>query len=83
MNFLLNIYNSGVAGDVTSSDGIPSGVASGLDFDTTAFIIGIIIGVIVGAIITLSIIAIVKYVKFIIKDNKEMKEYLNSQENDE
>ena len=63
--------------DTTSSDGIPDGVASGLDFDTAAFILGIV----VGAIITLAFIGIVKYVKFLIKDNKEMQEKLNSKEN--
>ena len=63
--------------DTTSSDGIPDGVASGLDFDTEAFILGIV----VGAIITLAFIGIVKYVKFLIKDNKEMQEKLNSKEN--
>lgn len=62
--------------DTVSSDGIPDGVASGLDFDTAAFVLGIV----VGAIITLAFIGIVKYVKFLIKDNKEMQEKLNSKE---
>ena len=62
--------------DTVSSDGIPDGVASGLDFDSEAFILGIV----VGAIITLAFIGIVKYVKFLIKDNKEMQEKLNSKE---
>ena len=62
----------------TSSDGIPDGVARGLDFNTDAFILGIIAGI----ILTISIIGIVKYVKFLIKDNNEMKEKLNSQKSD-
>lgn len=65
--------------DTTSSDGIPDGIASGLDFDVAAFVLGIVVGVIV----TLAIIGIVKYVKFLIKDNEEMKEKLNSQKSDE
>lgn len=60
--------------DTTSSDRIPDGVASGLDFDTAAFILGIVVGI----VITFSIIGIVKYVKFLIKDNKEMQEKINS-----
>ena len=64
--------------DTVSSDGIPDGIASGLDFDTEAFILGIV----VGAIITLVVIGIVKYAKFLIKDNKEMKEKLNSKESE-
>ena len=74
-NFLLNVYNSSVVSLTTSGDGKPGAVAGGLDFDVAAFILGMF----VGAIITLSIIGIVKYVKFIIKDNKEMEERLNSQ----
>ena len=65
--------------DTTSSDRIPDGIASGLDFDTAAFILGIVVGV----VITLSIIGIIKYVKFLSKDNKEMQEKLNSQKSDE
>ena len=65
--------------NTTSSDRIPDGMASGLDFDTAAFILGIVVGV----VITLSIIGIIKYVKFISKDNKEMQEKLNSQKSDE
>ena len=62
--------------DTISSNRIPSGVASGLDFDTAAFIFGMV----VGAIITLLFIGIVKYVKFLIKENKELEEKLNSKE---
>lgn len=69
LNFLL---------DTTSGDNIPDGAITGLDFDTAAFVLGIVVGV----IITLSLIGIVKYAKFLIKDNKEMKEKLNSQKSD-
>lgn len=78
MNWLLDVYNSGVVGNTTSGDNIPDGVATGLDFDTTAFVLGIVVGI----IITLTIIGIVKYAKFLIKDNKEMQEKL-SQKSDE
>jgi len=78
MNWLLDIYNSGVVGNTTSGDNKPGGVATGLDFDTTAFILGIVVGI----IITLTIIGIVKYAKFLIKDDKEMQEKL-SQKSDE
>ena len=63
----------------TSPDGIPDGYAGGLDFDTAAFVFGIIVGV----IITFVIIGIVKYAKYIIKDNKENEENFNSQKSDE
>ena len=69
LNFLL---------DTISGDGIPDGVATGLDFDTAAFILGIFVGVIVTFVIS----GIIKYVKFIIKDNKEMEEKLNSKKSD-
>ena len=61
----------GVIMDTTSSDGIPDGIARGLEFDFVAFIVGLIVGVIV----TLSIVGIVKYIKFIIKDNKEIRHF--------
>lgn len=78
-NLLLNIYNGLVLGDTTTSDGIPDGVASGLDFDSDSFITGIFIGIIIAFII----MGIVKYAKYIIKDNKEMQEKLNSQKSDD
>ena len=64
--------------DTVSGDGIPDGVATGLNFDTAAFVLGIFVGV----IITFTIIGIVKYIKFIIKDNKEMQEKLDSQKSE-
>ena len=79
LSFLLDIYNSGVSSSTTSSDGVFDGVASGLDFDTTAFLIGIIVGI----IITLATIGMVKYIKFLLKENKEMDEKLSSKKNDE
>ena len=78
-NFLLDVKNSSVAGGTTSPDSIPGGIATGLDFDATAFFLGIVVGV----IITFTIIGVIKYVKFLIKDNKEIKERLNSQKSDE
>lgn len=65
--------------DTTSADNIPDGVAGGIEFSTIDFVFGIVVGI----IITFSIIGIVKYVKFLIKDNKEMKERLNSQKSDD
>ena len=79
LSFLLDIYNSGVSSSTTSSDGVFDGVAKGLDFDTTAFLIGIIVGI----IITLATIGMVKYIKFLLKENKEMDEKLSSKKNDE
>lgn len=60
------------------SDSIPEFVV-GSSFDTTSFTVGIIIGIFAG----LAIMGIVKYIKFIIKDNKEMQEKINSQKSDE
>ncbi len=74
-NMLLDVVN---ISDTTSGDNIPGGVASGFDFDTAAFVLGIFVGV----IITFTLIGIVKYIKFIIKDNKEMKEKLNFKESE-
>ena len=68
LNFLLNMVGT---------DAVPE-VVVGIDFDTDAFIFGIVIGI----FIAFSLIGIVKYVKFIIKDNKEMKEKLNSKESE-
>ena len=65
--------------DTTSSDGIPGGIASGLDFHAAEFILGLFVGMIA----MLAIIGIVKYIKFIIKDNAEMKEKLKSSEKSE
>ena len=66
--------------DTISPDSIPSGgVNSAYDFDPFVFIFGILIG----TITTLAIIGIIKYTKFIIKDNKKMQEKINSQNSDE
>ena len=62
----------------TSSDGIPDSIASGLYLDTESFTLGII----VGAIITLVFVGIVKYAKFLIKDNKEIKEKSSTKESE-
>jgi hypothetical protein len=58
---------------MVSPDGVPDGVASGLDFHTAEFVFGLI----TGTIATLVIWGMVKYVKFIIK------EFSNSQKSDE
>ena len=58
--------------DTTSSDRIPDGIASGLDFPTEGFTLGLV----VGSIATFIIIGIIKYVKFIIKENEKTKENL-------
>lgn len=64
--------------DTTSSDGVFDGVASGLDFDTDAFILGVAVGI----IISLTIIGIVKLAKFIIKENQKISENSNSKKDD-
>ena len=51
----------------------------GNSFDPASFAVGIIVGIFVG----FAIMGIVKYIKFIIKDNKEMQEKINSQKSDE
>lgn len=78
LKLLSNIINSGVVSNTVSGDGKPDGIARGLEFDAAAFVLGIVVGI----IITLSIIGIAKYVKFIIKDNKEIKEKMNSKKSD-
>ena len=40
-------------------------------------------GIIIGAVITLCIIGLVKYLKWILKDNQKMQEKVNSQKSDE
>ena len=62
--------------DTTTSDGIPGGVASGLNIDSASLILGIIIGVIV----TLVINGIIKYAKWLKADNKKMEEMLSQRE---
>ena len=62
--------------DVTSSDGIPGGVAKSLTIDAFSLIIGIIIGVFV----TLAIKGILKYAKWLKEDNKKMQEMLSPRE---
>ena len=56
--------------DTTSGDKIPGGSITGLDFDTPAFVLGLIVGIIV----TFIVIGIVKYAKFIAKDNQRIRE---------
>ena len=63
---------------LVGSDSIPEFVV-GSSFDPTSFTVGIIIGIFVG----FAIMGIIKYIKFIIKDNKEMQEKINSQKSDE
>ena len=77
LNFLLTVYNSGVSSPTTSGDNIPGGGITGLDFDTAAFVLGLV----VGAIATLILIGIVKYAKFIIKDNQRIREEALTNEN--
>ena len=57
----------------TSSDNIPGGVATGLDFDIAAFALGVVVGV----VITICISGLIKYVKWIKEDNKAMAERLS------
>lgn len=64
-NFLLS--------HVTSSDGVPDGVASGLAFDTDSFIFGIFTGL----FITFILWCIKKVVKIVISDYKEKSEESN------
>ena len=78
-NFVLNTYNAMVVSDTTSSDGIPDGIAYGIDFHTEEFILGIIVGVIAVFIVK----GIIKFAKFIADDNKKTKEWLDSKKSDE
>ena len=70
---LKTFLNAVVAMDTTTSDGIPDGVAKGLAIDSDSVLLGIIIGVVV----SLCFSGIVKYIKWILKDNQKMKDELH------
>lgn len=75
----LAVYNNPVISNPTSGDNIPGGVASSTIWelmDIPSFLIGLFVGIISVFLIR----GIIKYVKFIIKDNKEMAEKLKQTE---
>ncbi len=75
----LAVQNSPVTSNPTSGDNIPGGVASSTIWelmDMPSFLIGLFIGI----FIILLIQGIIKYAKFIAKDNKEMAEKLKQAE---
>ena len=72
LKFMLAISNNSVVASSTSGDHSPGGYAVGLVFDVASFIVGIGVGVIA----TLIVWGIIKYAKWIVEDNKKMKEKL-------
>ncbi len=64
--------------DTTSSDGIPGGIAKSIEFDGFSFLVGIV----VGTLVTLAIVGIVKYIKFVQKENRELEERSSSQKSE-
>lgn len=72
-NFLLDVYNSGVSSSTTSSDGVPGGIAKGLDSDIPTFILGMLTA--------FGIVLFIKLIKYFVKLIKEDNEWRNQKEN--
>lgn len=72
-NFLLDVYNVGVSNSTTSSDGIPDGIAKGLDSDIPTFILGMLTA--------FGIVLFIKLIKYFVKLIKEDNEWRNQKEN--
>ena len=70
-NWLMEIVDSGVVGDVTTGDNIPGGIGNGLDINKSELLLIILIAFITGIVVGYLLRCLVVFVKKTWNETKE------------